>query len=93
LIDTGNKIHRIQIKTCLKPDGNRYSFSLKHLNNDKVYATNLIDFFALVCLEIDVLYLVPIKNLEGKTTAKTWPTVEGSTGKFEKYREGWGQLR
>lgn len=93
MIDTKKKIHRIQIKTCLKPDGKRYGFSLKHSNNDKIYTANLIDFFALVCLELDVIYIVPIRKLKGLTTVKTWPTVEGSAGKLEKFREGWEELK
>jgi len=45
-----------------------------------------------VCLEIDVIYIVPIKDLMNQRTAKTWPTLEGTTGRFEKFREGWGQF-
>ncbi|MGB1617888.1 MAG: group I intron-associated PD-(D/E)XK endonuclease [Litorivicinaceae bacterium] len=94
LVDTGTKIHRIQVKTCASPDGpnsNRYGFSLKRGRDEQTYGTT-IDFFALVCLEIDVIYIVPIEDLMNQRTAKTWPTTEGTTGRFEKFREGWGQF-
>ena len=56
------------------------------------YGQDTIDFFALVCLEIDVIYIVPISDLINQKTAKTWPMLEGTTGKFEKFRERWEQF-
>ena len=40
-----------------------------------------------------MIYIVPIADLRNKKTAKTWPTLEGTTGKFEKFREGWEQFK
>jgi len=95
LIDTGTKIHRIQVKTCASPDGpnrKRHGFSLKHGRHEKAYAAGAVDFFALVCLNIDVIYVVPAVVVSGQRTAKTWPLNANSNAKLEKFREGWGQF-
>jgi len=91
LIDTSTKIHRIQIKTSSKPDGHsgRYGFSLMHGSVGHTYDGEDFDFFALVCLDVDVLYIVPIAELEGRTTAKVRRGVET---RLEQYREAWSQL-
>ena len=47
---------------------------------------------AMVCLEIDVVYIVVIKEPMSQKTAKAWPTLEGMTGRFEKFRKGWEQF-
>ena len=83
------------MKTCASPDGpnrKRHGFSLKHRRDEQAYAKGAVDFFALVCLTIDVIYLVPAAVVSGQRTAKAWPGIEGSTGKLERYREGWGQF-
>ena len=91
MIDTNTKIHRIQIKTSSKPEGNsgRYGFSLKHGSVGNTYDGQDFDFFALVCLDVDVLYIVPMRELEGRTTAKVRRGVET---RLEQYREAWSQL-
>ena len=43
---------------------------------------------ALECLEIDVIYIFAMKEPMSQKIAKTWPTTEGTTGRFDKFREG-----
>tara|TARA_Y100000310_G_C20359646_1_gene658354 strand:+ start:299 stop:493 length:195 start_codon:yes stop_codon:yes gene_type:complete len=56
------------------------------------YPEGVVDFFALVCLDLDLLYIVPAAEVVETKAARVWPNVEGSEGRLEQYREGWEQF-
>ena len=63
LVDSGKKIHRIQIKTSTTKDRDvnnnsrsRYSFILKRGAKSEIYKAGSIDFFALVVLPLPTIY-------------------------------------
>ncbi len=86
-------IHRVQIKTASKPDGKRrYGFTLTTGATCSCYPEDTLDFFALVCLDLDNIYIVPAGEVSGIKPARVWPNVEGSNGRLEQYRELWGQF-
>lgn len=57
-----------------------------------VYPDGVLDFFVLVCLDLELLYIVPIEELIGHRSMSIWANIESSKSRFEKYREAWDQL-
>ena len=92
LIDTGSNIHRVQIKTASKPGRKSYGFSLQSGATKAAYPDGTLDFFALICLDLDLIYIVPIEELIGRESASIYANVESNSSRLEKYREAWGQL-
>jgi len=97
VLDSGSKLSRIQIKSTSGSEKNtrsssRYAFNLKHSINNIPYSSNQVDYYALVCLDLRVFYIIPQSVLADQKTAKCWPTVLQSTGKWEKFKECWHLL-
>ena len=63
LVDSGETIHRVQVKTCSKPNKSKYSFLLKHGLDGGRYDCTTIDFFVLVALPARTLYISPAHEI------------------------------
>ena len=69
-------MNKIQVKTSEKFEDGAFTISLDSstvhngVNYRHVYNSSEIDYFALYNLDSDVLMLVPIKDLEGRTRVK-----------------------
>jgi hypothetical protein len=92
-VDSGRRIARVQVKTTHSPDGRKYTFCVSRSGNKESYGSKSIDYFALVCLDLDIVYIVPVSELKTNKTAKVWPTVKDSAGRLEQFREAWQLLR
>ena len=92
LVDSGSTIHRVQVKTCAKPNKSKYSFLLKRGLDGARYDCSSIDFFILVALPARTLYISPAHEIIHNVKVSAWPTVENSTGRLEVYRERWELL-
>ena len=94
LVDSGEEIHRIQVKTTTAEDTDkdRYSFVLKHGANAEIYAFGAVDFFALVVLPVPAIYIVPFDVVDGLTKCSVYPANPDSIGRLEIYRENWDLL-
>tara|TARA_R110002051_G_scaffold115352_3_gene188433 strand:- start:3787 stop:3978 length:192 start_codon:yes stop_codon:yes gene_type:complete len=57
-----------------------------------VYPDGVLDFFVLVCLDLELLYIVPIDEVFGHRGVSIWANVKSSGSRFEKYREAWNQF-
>ena len=93
-MDSGEEIHRIQVKTTTTEDTGkyRYSFVLKHGANAETYDSEAVDFFGLVVLPIPTIYIVPFDVVDGLTKCSVYPENPGSAARLEIYRENWDLL-
>jgi hypothetical protein len=93
-VDSGEEIHRIQVKTTTTEDTDkdRYSFVLKHGGNNETYASGTVDFFALVVLSLPTIYLVPFDVVDEVTKCSVYPGNPDSAARLEIYRENWDFL-
>ncbi len=93
-MDSGEEIHRIQVKTTTTEDTDkdRYSFVLKHGANAETYASGVVDFFVLVVLPIPTIYIVPFDIVDGLTKCSVYPGNPDSAARLEIYRENWDLL-
>jgi hypothetical protein len=53
------------------------------------YPEGTLDFFALVCLDLDLIYIVPIEELIGRQHVAIYTE---SKSRLDKFREDWGRF-
>ena len=95
LVDSGQEILRIQIKTTTTEEQGRsgkYGFVLQHGGNGSSYEDGTVDFFGLVVLPLRTVYIVPKSSMNGRIKAYVYPDNKESAGLLERYRENWGLL-
>ena len=95
LVDSGQEIHRIQIKTTTTEDQDKpgkYGFVLQHGGNGSSYQDGTVDFFGLVVLPLRTIYIAPKSSMNGRKKAYVYPDNKKSVGLLERYRENWGLL-
>ena len=74
IAEFNDKLNKIQIKTAEKCEDGYYIVDLRSCKNHKTtpevykYTANDIDYFSVVCVERDVMCLVPISDVEGATS-------------------------
>ena len=90
-MDSGQEIHRVQIKTATKPESdksNKFGFGLKSGLEGHPYHDGSLDFFGLIILPLRTIYIVPQNKLSGKVKAYAYPKDSNSAGALEAYKEG-----
>ena len=95
LVDSGQEIHRLQIKsTITKEQGKsgKYGFVLQHGGNGSSYEDGTVDFFGLVVLPLRTIYIVPQESVDERIKVYVYPENPDSAGLLERYRENWGLL-
>ena len=95
IVDSGQEIHRIQIKTTTTEEqgqSRKYGFALNHGKDSSSYQDGTVDFFGLVVLPLRTIYIVPKSSMNGRMKAYVYPENPDSAGLLERYRENWGLL-
>ena len=95
LVDSGQEILRIQIKTTTTEEKGRpgkYGFVLQHGGNGSSYQDGTVDFFGLVVLPLHTIYILPQSSMAGRVKAYVYPGNPDSEGRLEVYRENWDLL-
>ena len=86
-MDSGQEIHRIQIKTTTtegEGKSGKYRFVLQHGGNVSSYEDGTVDFFGLVVLPIHTIYILPTSAMSGRVKAYVYPNNSESVGLLEK---------
>ena len=92
IVDSGQEIHRIQIKTTTtewEGKSGKYGFVLQHGGNGSSYQDGTVDFFGLVVLPIHTIYILPTSAMSGRVKAYVYPNNSESVGLLKKYKENW----
>ena len=97
LVDSGQEILRLQIKTTtttteVEGKPGKFGFVLQHGGNGSSYQDGTVDFFGLVVLPLRTIYIVPKSSMNGKVKAYVYPGNTELAGLLERYRENWGLL-
>ena len=92
------EILKIQVKGTSKPQERPYN-GLRYKINAATGSSNKTP---IDCLDVDILavyiephnlwYIIPCLNLASRKSIWFYPDNEGSTGKFESYKNAWGVL-
>ena len=95
IVDSGQEIHRIQIKTTTTEEQGRsrkYGFALNRGKDSSSYRPDTVDFFGLVVLPIPTIYIVPQTSVDERMKVYVYPENQDSAGLLERYRENWNLL-
>ena len=69
LVDSGQEILRLQIKTTtteVEGKSRKYGFALNHGKDSSSYHADTVDFFGLVVLPLRTIYVVPKSSMNGR---------------------------
>jgi hypothetical protein len=88
IVDSGQKLWRVQVKSSRRSDGTRYIVKLK---GAAAYTAKEIDFIVAYIVPEDLWYVIPISVAAFRGQMYVSP---GGTRHFrhEKYREAWCQM-
>lgn len=87
-----HNLWRIQVKCTNTMYQHRYAISA-HGGGRRPYRIGEFDFFAAWVIPLDAWYIIPAEEVVPVTVAALFPHVQGSWGKYEKFREAWHLLK
>ena len=90
IADFNGKLNRIQVKTTESLHDNSYMFwritrQDGYHGDKKKYTKEEVDYFALYCVETDILCLVPIENAQTYDVTIRLDSYEGTRSKVMKF--------
>jgi hypothetical protein len=91
IVDSGERLWRVQVKTICQVHGHLYQTSVTHGYEDrKPYNAREIDFVAAYLSPLGIWYLIPVRCVAGSTALCFYPSgCRRGGGRFEAYREAW----
>lgn len=95
IIDSGTKLHRIQVKSTQAFDSanagtGRYTIGSRSGSaRTQAYLASDIDYLVAYVIPCLTWYVIPVSALGGRLTLKLYPHRDGSIGQFEQYRDAW----
>jgi hypothetical protein len=93
LVDNGNSVLRVQVKSTANMHCRAYNLLAKH-GRFVNYKSNEVDIIAAYVVPRNVWYLIPLEAIPAMPhVIRLYPDgVRSGGGKFEKYRDAWCQL-
>ncbi|HVP44381.1 MAG TPA: group I intron-associated PD-(D/E)XK endonuclease [Terriglobales bacterium] len=85
------KLWRIQVKCTRTKYQCRYAIGA-HGSAHRSYRLGEFDFFAAWVIPFDAWYIIPAAEVLPVTVFALFPHVQGSWGRYEKFREAWRLL-
>jgi hypothetical protein len=91
IVDSGERLWRVQVKTIFRVHGRVYQTSVSHgQGNTEPYNAKEIDFVAAYLAPLGIWYLIPVRCVTGSTALCFYPSgCKQGAGRFEPYREAW----
>jgi hypothetical protein len=96
VLDSGQRLWRVQIKCTTTPMATGYRIQATHAVYGKsgtAYTAADIDVVAAHIVPLDLWYVVPVQALAGYTAFNFYPDGACKLPHFEKYREAWDLFR
>jgi PD-(D/E)XK endonuclease len=92
IVDSGERLWRVQVKTTCKVHDHRYQTSSRHGQgaDTKPYKAREIDFIVAYIVPRHLWYVIPVDSVAASTALSFYPTgCRQGSGRFEPYREAW----
>jgi hypothetical protein len=97
IVDSGNRLWRVQVKSGSYKTGSAYRVGASHLSNtkpkQKAYTAKQIDILAVYIVPLDVWYIIPVLAFTPSTSLAFLPDTPENYGaygrKYEQFREAW----
>ena len=94
IVDVGNRLWRVQVKSSSAKDYGAYQVNLQRNANGEVipYDPSEIDFVVAYVLPCDAWFVIPVEAIAGQKTAKLCLHDNPRSGRLGKYWEAWGLM-
>ena len=93
IVDNGQKLLRVQVKSAHRAgEYGGYTFHA-HGNTACVYRSSEIDLLAAYVVPVEAWYLFPVEEFRKYKSMKLFPSSRRRRSKFEKFREAWWMVR
>jgi hypothetical protein len=97
IVDSGNRLWRVQGRSGSYKTGSAYRINVSHLSNtkpkQKAYTAKQIDILAVYIVPLGVWYIIPIRAFTPSTSLAFLPDTPANYGtyarKYEQFREAW----
>ena len=88
IVDSGQRLWRVQVKSIYRSYRRGYRASCRHSNNDH-YKADEIDFVVAYIVPREIWYIIPVNSIVASGFLNFHPSGCRWGGRFERYREAW----
>ena len=88
IVDSGQRLWRVQVKSIYRSYRRGYRASCRHSNNDH-YKAEEIDFVVAYIVPREIWYIIPVNSIVASGFLNFHPLGCRWGGRFERYREAW----
>lgn len=81
IVDVGDKLIRVQVKSTQTQTKYSYKFNTNKSRKPRAYKSNEVDYFAFYAADIDCFWIIPMDHIPKQTTLRINPNSE----KYIKY--------
>ena len=96
IVDAGNRLWRVQVKSGSSMVGQAYNVVAHHHRIGKKtkisYTPEQIDILAAYVVPLKVWYIIPVRAFTPHIALFLFPHLPGHNGKYEQFREAWHLL-
>jgi hypothetical protein len=93
IVDSGNRLWRVQVKSCLYRNGLTYWVGARHpsptVPAQGPYTAEQIDILAVDIVPADAWYVIPVNAFSPFALLAFLPHLPVDAGKYEQFREAW----
>jgi PD-(D/E)XK endonuclease len=95
ILDSGNRLWRVQVKSTYVARGHRYAISAvgRSMVKKKTYTAEQIDTLVAYIVAENAWYVIPVEALAPRARLLFYPTGSNRGGLYEKYREAWDLMK
>ena len=86
------RMWRVQVRSVMRRNGRSYKVDCRTGYRRRKMVVGEADFLAAYCGPEERWYIVPVRAFAPCNHISLFPHVEGSEGRFERYREAWRLL-
>jgi PD-(D/E)XK endonuclease len=88
ILDSGERLWRVQVKSMYSSFRNGYRASCRH-SNDDYYKAEEIDFVVAYIVPREIWYIIPVNSIVASSVLNFYPSGCRWGGRFECYRDAW----
>jgi len=93
IVDAGNRLWRVQVKSSIRAVDNGFRVNASHFRwagkTKWAYTPEQIDILAAYIVPADVWYIVPVRAFTPSIQLTFFPRAKGYKGFYEQFREAW----
>jgi len=93
IVDSGNRLWRVQVKSCVCRKGLTYHVGASHRSGtvpaQGPYTAAQIDILAVYIIPADVWCIIPVDAFSPSTSLAFLPHLPVAAGRYEQFREAW----